>query len=232
VFKFLIIFSSIVVSALALASTDNQNAENQSSAQVPVEIKSTSTMNRADKNFTFTGEVLGIGPSGVYGQGLNFGYFINSSTILSLEFNGGKNSTSHGYLFTWGDSLSQEGYSAGIHLKKFVSNSLYLKGGADHRSFKYKYINDFWFSNDESQREFTGESTAVAFAIGNQWQMANFTLGCDWFGLELPVMSKVRNERFSANSTDYDRRDNERDIERYITGLGYTALRFYLGASF
>jgi hypothetical protein len=225
---------SILLSSFAFAADEvTTSPVTEPDTQPTSELRLNSTKNRANKNFMVTGEVLGIGPSGVYAQGLNLGMFLNDSSLLLLELNGGKNNVSHGFLFTWGDSISQEGYSVGVHYKKFTGNSFYVKFGGDYRSIDYSYTDEFWFSSGSgSNRQFTGESLAAAFAFGNQWQMENFTIGCDWFGLEVPIASKVNNIRYDATASSYDRKDNREDIRRYVTGVGYTLLRFYLGASF
>ena len=226
---------SILLSSFAFAADEVTTAPAvESETQPTSELRLNSTKNRANKKFTVSGEVLGIGPSGVYGQGVNLGMFLNDSSVLLVELNGGKNIVSHGFLLTWGDSVTQEGYSVGVHYKKFTGNSFYVKFGGDYRSIDHNYTNENWlFSNGSgATRQFTGESLAAAFAFGNQWQMENFTIGCDWFGLEVPLASKVKNVRYDANASDFDRKDNREDIRRYVTGVGYTLLRFYLGASF
>lgn len=228
-----VLLFTILLSVFTFAAAEEQTTEpTDVSSEINSEIKANSTSNRMNKNYTVTGEILGVGPSGVYGQGIQFGFFLDESSLITIEINGGKNSIDEGFLFTWGDSLHQEGYSVGAHYKRFVGNSFYLKGGGDYRTIKRKYTDEFWFSSDESTREFSGESVAVALALGNQWQMENFTIGCDWFGLELPVASRVYNVRYSANATEYDRKDNREDMNRLVKGVGYTALRFYMGASF
>lgn len=230
-----VLLVSMLLSSFVFAAADEVTTTPvvDPSSQATSEVRLNSTMNRKNKNFTVTGEVLGLGPSGVYGQGLNLGMFLSDSSVLLLELNGGKNVISHGFLFTWGDSVTQEGYSVGVHYKKFTGNSFYVKFGGDYRSIDHNYTDENWFTGGNgANRQFTGESLAAAFAFGNQWQMDNFTIGCDWFGVELPVASRVKNKRVSAGASQYAYDDNRDDIRRYVTSTGFTLLRFYLGASF
>lgn len=229
-----IIALMLVASSFAFAANEEQEL-NSSTNTINTEIRrKNSAANRIDKNFTVTGEIVGMGPSGVIGQGLNIGFFINEYSLIQIDIHGGKN-VDRDTLWSWGyDRETKEGFSIGAHYKGFVSNSFYFKGGFDYRSVDYEYVDDLWYTtnNDYITRSFSGESTTIGLSLGNQWQFGVFTLGCDWFGFQLPISSRVYDEKYSSNATTYDRRENKRDMKRYVTETSYTLTRFYLGASF
>ncbi len=226
--KSLALLVTVALSAMAFAQ------EQTSTLDVKKEMKISSAQNRVGKNVQTTAEIVGIGPSGVAGGGLNVGFFLSPDSILQLELHGGK-TKNDGVWISWDedDVLTKEGFSAGLNLKYFPGNSFYIKGGANYRQFKLKETTGMWFSNDVVTREFKGESVALGFSVGNQWQFGNFTLGCDWFGVQVPVSSRVYDESYVGDTAYswYDD-DNKEDQERYVTGTGFTLLRFFLGASF
>lgn len=194
--------------------------------------KMRSSDNRKDKRFMITGEIVGQGPSGSYGQGLNLGYFFNPNSILMLELNGGHSSTGDGFLFSFDGQTNKTGYSLGIISKNFVGNSFYLKGGLAFRTLDYEYIDKDWINGGKTSRSFKGDSTSISLGLGNQWQGAGFTIGVDWFGLELPINSRVYDVEYSANATANTRNRNREDVVKYVTGVGITLLRLSMGASF
>jgi hypothetical protein len=227
--KKIILVMTTILSLSAFAETE---APTNNEVEVP---RKTSLENRGDKSWFFTFEPIGLGPSGVFAQGLNLGLFLSDRSLLQVELNDGHNYLHDDFLFDWGDKTVMDGFSAGVYLKRFVSNSFYTKGGIDYRTIDYKHTDDnniFGLSNNpDTIRSFSGESGAVSLAIGNQWQMQNFTIGCDWFGVELPFASRVYNVSYS-NADESTRRDNRADFRRYVTSVNYTFTRLYFGASF
>ncbi len=202
----------------------------QTTGEKPVKLKSAD--NRKGKNFMITAELVGQGPSGTYGQGLNLGYFFTPDSLLVLELNGGHSSTGDGFLFSFDGQTNKTGYSVGIISKNFVGNSFYLKGGLAYRTLDYEYIDKDWLAGGKSTRSFKGDSTSISLGLGNQWQAAGFTIGVDWVGLELPINSRVYDVNYSANASANDRNRNREDIVTYVTGVGVTLLRLSMGASF
>ncbi|MNT16573.1 hypothetical protein D3C72_1516840 [compost metagenome] len=124
----------------------------------------------------------------------------------------------------------REGTTVGAYVKKFVSNSFYAKGGAEYT--KVKYDNDYlWnFSGNSDAYGFEANVLSAGLVIGNQWQWENFTLGCDWIGLTLPVSHEVTSEY--SDSYALAKKYNKEDQETLLENASATVLRFYVGASF
>lgn len=228
--KFLVLIASILLSQLAFSAPIETTETTET-------LKISSKDIRAKKRFMVAGEVIGQGPSGAYGQGVNFGILFNDRSMLTIELNGGRSSIGESSdsdgNYLWDGQEIKSGYSFGVGYKHFLANSFYIKTGLDLRTFQYKYVNTPWNSSSAAtSRKFSGDSAAVSFSVGNQWQYDYFTMGCDWFGLEAPFVSRIYDVSYSSNTTGADREDHRRDMNRYVTGLGATFLRFYLGATF
>jgi hypothetical protein len=185
--------------------------------------------NRADKRFMVTGQLVGYGPSAASTIGANIGYYINPNFVVLVE--GMKNIYPDAEDFNsikYDKRDSSEGGSYGAHLKFFLGNSFYVRGGVDQREFRYRY-NDDTAGNSSG---FDSKSLAVSASIGNQWQWENFTLGCDWLGIVRPITTTFTNEyvdQASAGSIARSKFQEQRDLVR---GKEPIFLRFYLGASF
>jgi hypothetical protein len=229
-------FGSVILSsALLLQILSSQAGAAQSENVVIVKrpenvvYEDSSEYNRLGKTFTATVQLWGAGPTSALTQGLAAGYFLDRNTILSLEVtNNGSNSHFQG------SGYDLEATSVGLHLKRFVGNSFYLKLGIDQRQVKSKYNWNYSseFSEASEVREFEGQSTAASFAIGNQWQWSGFTMGCDWFGLVLPISSQITREYLSSSTKDYDRSRLKESEDQQLKNTIAQGLRFYLGASF
>jgi len=225
---------SLLIGSFTWAATDATSTE---SIEAP---RPTSTMIRGQKKFMIAAALAGQNPAGVFGPGLDFGFFFTDNSMLTLELSGG--GTIFGY-DDWNGSDSytdyreyhemKEGYSLGLAYKYFLGNTFYIKSGADFKTLRYKYtMKDNGNSAANTSRKFSGDTASLSFAVGNQWQFKYLTLGCDWFGLDAPILSRVYNVEYSATADGQDRKDNRQDINRYVTGLGVNVLRFYVGASF
>jgi hypothetical protein len=172
--------------------------------------------------------------------GVAIGRFLTPSTLVQLELSLGETDRREGY-FTSSSQYLKTG-SVGVNLKHFVSNSFYIKGGLDYRSVSYDYNYGSRFSVIDSAKssytsyDFTGDSWAGSFSIGNQWQWESFTLGCDWFGLRVPFASNVQSESLSSRGGSSlvreIRQDREDNQNRLLKDVAFQAVRFYLGASF
>jgi hypothetical protein len=202
-----------------------------------------SAVNRRDKEFILVASPFGVGPSGMPEAGVSIGRYLTPSTIAQLELGTGNNNDNND---SWGFSNSSRNVttnSASVNVKHFVSNSFYVKGGLDHRSvdYEYNYGNTFLGlgnpNGPRSSYSFNGDSWSTSFAIGNQWQWENFTLGCDWIGVTLPLAYTIRDEKMNDNlNSDTNageirarRSDNE---DKYVKQVAVQAVKFYLGASF
>ncbi len=202
-----------------------------------------SEANRIGKVFSANYIAGGVGPNLSFGPGLSLGYHINSNQIVLLEL---RSSALKGRLLTssslsnvleedWSENYTGSSQDIGVHLKQFTSNSFYFRLGIDYHTANIRiYESDFVKYRDlDGEARIKGNAINGSFAIGNQWQWANFTLGVDWIGFALPLTSKVstnNNGRFNYES------DNERYYqqvkETYLAGNSVILLRTYLGASF
>ena len=187
--------------------------------------------NRLDKRYMVTAQANAVGPSLVSNGGVQGGIFLDHNSLLLLELTNGAGGAFLNGLF--GSEYTYRASSVGVHYKRFVANSFYVRAGGDYRvaTFDYKYTSVFG-GTYRSDYHFEGNSLAANFQIGNQWQFSGFTIGCDWVGYSLPVVSNVTNERMSANSTDTDRKNMQEDQDRFLKQGHLNLLRFYLGASF
>lgn len=187
--------------------------------------------NRGDKTVMLTAQLAGYGPSAASTMGLNLGYYVNPNAVILIE--GMKNMYSddlgqpefNNIKFDSRDS--SKGQSYGVHMKLFLGNSFYVRGGVDHREFSYRY-NDAANGNSSG---FDSTSLALSGAIGNQWQWTNFTMGCDWIGIVRPISTTFTNEYVTGASqaTAQSKFREQRDLVR---GREPILLRFYVGASF
>jgi hypothetical protein len=68
-------------------------------------------------------------------------------------------------------------------------------------------------------------------AIGNQWSINKFTIGCDWIGIAQPLATNI-DESFTAAADQIDRDNTRADENRYLKQTVAIVTRFYLGMSF
>jgi len=200
----------------------------QEEAQVSETKGTTSSQNRMDKDFQATAMLVGMGPSSVNSYGVQFGKFINSNSLFLGEVTNG--SDSWGTVILFGSRREINSTTVGLHYKYFTGNTFYVRFGADYRTIKYRQTY-YWTSSNE-MRNFDGESTALNFQLGNQWQWSGFTLGCDWVGVALPIMSRVKNIQIVSSTPEYDDIQLNRDADTYVRKISLNAVRFYIGASF
>lgn len=192
--------------------------------------ESSSEFNRMDKQWTFGAQLVGVGPTYATSYGLTAGYFLNRNMIFFAEIMTG-NLDSDSFLdsnYTSFSTINIDGRSIGAHFKHFVGNSFYYRAGLDLRFIEYKFSHS---SGD--QASFKGTSLGLTFNIGNQWQWKNFTLGCDWIGLTVPMSDNYKDEQLTTGgSSFYDPQDFEDDKDTLLGDTTLNVLRFYLGASF
>ena len=189
-----------------------------------IEREENSQLRRQTKKWVVTGQVLGLGPiPGTTSSGSAAGYFIEPDLIISVEAIGGKS------LATFFDFFSYRQVrfnSTGVHLKSFLGNSFYVKGGVDYNRFSMDY--SYSFLSSTGSHGFESEFVTSAVTIGNQWQFDHFTLGCDWFGWTAPISSRITSE-YSTSASEKIALDD--DESRFTKTGGAQALRFYLGFS-
>lgn len=186
----------------------------------------TSQSTRADKKFTATYQITGVGPSSTFASGIAVGFFLQPDWVIMIEGTSGREAT----IFDIFDDTDVKSTSFGVHAKNFAGNSFYYRFGVDYRDLEYKYTDNFITT---TTRTFDSKSWAVSLNIGNQWQFKNFTLGCDWVGVTLPLSKKYSNESVATTGDlAYEQRENEDAKEDLTERTQINLLRFYLGASF
>ena len=192
---------------------------------------------RINKENQFLINLTGAGPNATASTGLIFGHFIDRNSMFLVEAMTGTNTGNSLFSSSFYSSsiqTSAKAQSIGVHFKQFVSNSFYYRFGVDYRNIAYKYSYTP-SSTPVETAEFNGDSVALNFQIGNQWQFEKFTLGCDWFGLSMPITSNTSSRTLNAaaqtDASYYNRKlDDESDY--YTKRTTYNFVRFYLGSSF
>lgn len=184
-----------------------------------------SEQNRSDKRFTATFQFFGTGPNRTLDKAVAVGYFLQPNLVLILEGSRGKE-----YELDLFDDTEAAGKSIGIHIKHFVGNSFYYRGGFDYREIEYSYADDFFTTES---RTFDAKSWGATFNIGNQWQWDNFTLGCDWVGVTVPFSKSYSNETLATSGSLASAQDEmDHDKDQFVEKANLNLLRFYIGASF
>lgn len=230
--KKLFIFAFIVLSSIAVFSQTKEKDYKIVPAEKLIQ-EDSSEHHRLEKNFQLTANLLGIGPSFTSTLGIQGGKFIDRNSLILVELTSGTLSTPEtaGSSVKLGSIYDVKSTSIGVHYKHFLGNSFYVRFGGDYRTLKYDYkYSSIGFSDDT--RYFEGTSIAGNFQIGNQWQWENFTLGCDWVGLSLPVSNSISNEKVVSSTPDYDQTRLKEDENTFVKNAHLNLLRFYLGASF
>jgi|GEM_PF-3954318 len=187
----------------------------------------TSRERRSVKNWGWVGQAgdfyFGDRAASV-GGGFGFLWYVSPNDVLSVEFGGG------GYIGTTsvisGDDVTGSNGRFGIFYKRFVTNSLYLKGGLEVRDINYKVTHKDLFTPDYVQKGYINLYT-VWVGIGNQWEVnRHLTIGCDWIGASIPFASN--NFQEDDNGSPFNQWDLKQRMVQVTANVG----RFYIGMSF
>ncbi|WP_374077265.1 hypothetical protein [Bdellovibrio bacteriovorus] len=184
--------------------------------------RNSSEHNRMDKKYSTLFQPLGIGSSGVGEMALILGKHLDRNDIIQVEISEG--GTGKGWRHSHATLRTKV---FGLHHKHFFGNSFYTKAGLDYRQAKY----DYYYDANENY-SFEGDGIVASFAIGNQWQWQNFTLGCDWVGLSASLTRNIKNERISSTPYSWVEERLKEDEDFYFMRNTPQALRFYAGYSF
>lgn len=192
---------------------------------------------RQNQNYMLTVQLGGMGPSYVSSTGIEFAFYHNPNILWGLEVTGGKNSVSGNSNGLYGDTnlnaaINTQAKSLGVFGKFFLGNTFYIRGGLDFRSATYSFVYNDTANSTQTSYGFNGNSSVATVLIGNQWQWENFTLGCDWVGLGLPLTSSLSNEYYTSNDPTQNYSDFSNREQIFVKGGTLNLLRFYLGASF
>jgi len=177
-----------------------------------------SEFHRINKQHAILAQIAGIGPNSTFSHGLIYNYFYSRNQIFHIEAT--NNSMVDRTLST---AYELSATSFGLYYKRFLGNSLYIRGGIDQRRIDYTYNN--------GARQFQGSSTAAGVLIGNQWNWNHITFGCDWVGFSQPFASSISGERLAVPSVS-ELAVLQDDQNRLVKNGVVNLLRVYLGASF
>lgn len=165
---------------------------------------------------------IGYGPNDAFSAGLISGFWIDEKSQLVLELMTGLYNVSYGENSA-GRNVSRKGNTMGFHYRRFVTETIYLKGGLDLRYFDYSERQGADLGSFESR------SYSASFAIGSQWQRGKLVFGCDWIGSAIPFGTEFRNEVRPTTSAVASYVD---DAKSKVTGPVRQALRFHLEMTF
>lgn len=211
--KYLIVF--LVCSQFAFAADqqtqplqrpDSTATSTQSSV---IEQGSSSLENRKKLTYQTTFSVIG----GEYsGYKSNFtiaaGYFLNDANLINLRYSFQNSSGAPENTSTVDYPETLRAISIGN--RHFFGNSFNLLS-----SIYWKQHSKFDRANGHT---YLFKDYGAGISIGNEWQWKNFTMGCDWFGLNHSLV-KIKNT-FPTTSFGLDQE------------LTASLLKFYLGYSF
>lgn len=180
--------------------------------------------NRMGKDYQISWQPVGFTVSPIPSSGINAAVFLDRNSLLQLEFSQG----SYPRLLEYGEVTATV---IGARYKRFFGNSFYINTGANYRKIELESRGGLFYTSDEASQKGLAESITAGIAIGNQWQFDNFTLGCDWIGLDAAVAklkSDYKSTGFSSATAEEEKKDWD-EISRVATAQ---LLRFYIGASF
>lgn len=183
-------------------------------------LEDSSEHRRMGKDYLLTWQLVGFAVAPIPSAGINLGMYLNRNSIVQLEFSKG----TLPYFF-----FNLNATTIGANYKHFFGNSFYTKLGFDYRSISVSDI-DLLYTKQSGP---IGETETIVgnAAIGNQWQWQNFTMGCDWIGINPPLaVLSTKHETTSLNDPDNDQLDRSWNNLAKVTSWQF--LRFYLGASF
>ncbi|WP_413294509.1 hypothetical protein ACLSU7_05250 [Bdellovibrio sp. HCB185ZH] len=165
---------------------------------------------------------VAMGPVPGVNAGFGFAKYITRNDAVVVTFSTlTKGSTCSGAL-----TCSDSGFAVEINYRRFITNSFYFGTGLNQRSV-HSEGTDEWAGNEFS---FDGTTTALGFVIGNQWQWQNFMLGCDWVGVNIPLITNVSNvKNINNGSSIHDYESSKSSLVTNTTAMG---LRLHIGYTF
>lgn len=176
---------------------------------------------RMNKDYLLTAQLTGFTVAPIPAAGVSAGMYLNRNSLVQLDFTQG----TLPYFF-----FNLKATTVGVNYKHFYGNSFYTKLGVDYRSISISDINLLYY--EQTGDVGTAETLVGNAAIGNQWQWQNFTIGCDWIGVNPPLVVLSTKYQASSDLSQSDRDDMDRSWNNVAKVTSWQFLRFYLGASF
>ena len=217
--------SLLVLLSPCLMAADGINTQSKMKLR---KSESTNSLNqRIGKSYSLNASALGVTHNAL-ARSFEVGYFLDSSTLISLQFNDLQSGVgtaddsrySDDELKTW--ERNGKGSSLSVGAKSFFGNSFYAKAEGYYRN--QDHINKTGSKRDNNGKgdwivteKETGriEDLGITAKIGNQWQWSHFTLGCDWIG--------VNGSLYTLSERGVIQEDDRHSVN---------LLNFYMGASF
>lgn len=168
----------------------------------------TSLENRKELQYQATVSILGAEYSGYHHSlAIAVGYFIDDKNLINLRytFENSPGLASNTSTNDYPETLR----AITIGDRHFFGNSFNILGSLywkDHSKFDRSNGHTYFFKD-----------YGLGIRVGNEWQWKNFTMGCDWFGLNRTLI-KVYNT-FPSTSFGLDQ---ERTIAFLNLYLGYS----------
>lgn len=210
-------FLSVALAKPALAAP----SENVTFVKRTDILEDSSEHRRMHKSYALTAQLVGYTVAPIPAAGINFGMHLDRNSLVQVEASSG---TLPYFFFNLNAS------TVGANYKRFFGNSFYGKIGVDYRSISISDINLFYTHEQGTIGE--ADSLVANLAIGNQWQWENFTLGCDWIGVNPPLAVLKTSYRTDTDLKASDRDELDRSWNQLAKVTSWQFLRFYLGASF
>ena len=144
---------------------------------------------------------------------VSLGYFINPDSILNLRYsvlNSGRD-----------DKAAQRMRAVTLGYRHFFGNSFNIMPTVYYRRNTSDYKNEGSFIVF-GPSNLIYEDVGIGFRLGNEWQWENFTMGCDWFGINRTLVELNYKQQAVGLIDDIA-------LEKSVT---LTLLSFYIGYSF
>ena len=164
-----------------------------------------SSVSRETLKYQVNLPLTGFAHSLMFSSAIEFSYFLSKDQNIGIKY------IEYDSPKVYEDTYRGEVLE--IFYKKFNGNSFYVKPLVFYRNMDI---------DEKEGTDYVFSDFGVGISIGNQWQWSNFTIGCDWVGV---------NSRLAT--LDYkDSKNSERVF--FSKGYGFTAnlLNLYIGYSF
>ncbi len=162
-----------------------------------------SQSNRKDISYQIAFAFIGMEYSTPGALTWSFGYFANDKDQLLLRYT----------VFR-----GVEGYP-----------NLWIVAAGDRHYFgnSFNVMGSLFYAHDKgvetrTQTTITSKAVGLSLRVGNEWQWKNFTMGCDWFGIDHLISHRQKKSILNSTTTTGNR----------ALFLNFTITNFYLGYSF
>lgn len=183
----------------------------------------TSTELRSKKYFVGYFDPIGFSP--FFGSGIAGGLILTNKFILEVATKTGASCLDA--------NCQYETYFSEARIKYFVGNSLFFNLGAARERSTWDH-GMAWNDYGAAAANFKMRATTTGFAaaIGNMWQLGDFTLGCDWIGQYFPMNISDIDFHEGVGFNSSSREDYESKGKRSAMRTHLLFLRLHLGLAF